>query len=99
MSTNFIPIAQGKSFKDLKKDLKDDKIPNLKYHESDDETDTQFCITDGNSYIWCYDDGDNWISFTRYGLQDLDLILDELETYLGKELIDEYDPRYDDLLT
>ena len=54
-----------------------------------------FCITDGNHYMWCYPDGETVCSFCRYGINyDAEKFLVDIAERLNLVLLSEEDEGY-----
>jgi hypothetical protein len=48
-------------------------------------------LTDGSNVIWIYRDREGYASATRFGLNDVTLILNAIEQVFGIGWVDEYD--------
>lgn len=56
-------------------------------------------VTDGENHLevnYCTETFN--VTFTRYGANDVDLILDTLAAYFHVEIIDEYDDRFEEVV-
>ena len=63
-------------------------------HVSDGTTDTARCLTDGNNWLWAYDDGDS-SCFTRWAPNGAPgRILAAIEEAFDTEIVSEYNYRY-----
>jgi hypothetical protein len=87
-SQNVSKVAFNKAMKNA--GVKDAKSE----HASDDD----FCITDGDSYLWVYPNSDGQIrEFCRYGGNyDAENFLREIAEELQVELMSEYDDNFFD---
>lgn len=83
MSTTYFALHPKKTFEQLREDLKENKVGGLRHAPNKNETDTKFCITDGESFAWVEGSGKDW-DVTRYGIQtNINDIIYALVEYSG----------------
>jgi len=71
----------------------------LEVAKSDSSSSTQFCITDGECYIWAYNDRKGVYGFERYGnnYDAYEAILLPLAEELGADVINEDEEQPEDI--
>jgi hypothetical protein len=62
----------------------------IKCDKTAEEIEDAFCITDSKNYCWVYKDNGLSYSFTRYGRNNVDGIMEKLEA-MGIKTINEYE--------
>ena len=69
----------------------------VRVDETAENTEHQQCITDGVNWVWAYTAGDgSETSFTKYGSNFADDILEAVSDQIGVEIISEYHPDFDE---
>lgn len=98
MSTQYItdPDYGNIPFKELKSlTLEENKIY---VQQTNENVEDSVCLTDGNNFLWAYGSEEGIVhSFSRYGPNDVEFIIQRLQEIFGVELIDEYSDRYQEL--
>ena len=69
----------------------------VRVDETAENTEHQKCITDGVNWVWAYTAGDGKeTSFTKYGSNFADDILEAISDQIGTEIISEHHPDFDE---
>jgi len=95
MSTSYTTVKKPKiSFIALKRKLMEDdalKKYGIRYARRTKREEGNFAIVDSaGNYLWVYKLSNGYISFDRYGANDVSFILDSLERILNMEILSEH---------
>lgn len=96
MSTDYIPRK-----KIPYNEIRDLNVEGIKIQEAGEpkhSLDEACVLTDGENYLWARACKDGSTTFTRYGGNFVDGVIEVLEEHFGVELISEYDDDFHDLV-
>lgn len=61
-------------------------------HDTPENTETEQCLTDGETYLWAF--GDDELTFGQFGGHQVADILSTLEEHYGVRIVDEWDDQF-----
>ena len=90
MATNYRP-SEEISFNKLRKEVED---IGLSIEDNDETTKDNFCITDGESYLWCNRVGKDDVEFCKFGANYVTDILEQIGAHFSIDIISEHDEEF-----
>ena len=72
-------------------DMSDGKI---REEITDESSSKQRCFTDGKNYVWLYIENGEVDNFVRFGINNVDFMIDLIEFELGYKVYSEHDEEY-----
>ena len=77
--------------------IKGIELETVKEHITENTTPDKCCLTDGDNYLWSSKSASGFTTFTRFGANSAEDILDALADHFNTEFVSEHDEDWEEL--